>query len=35
MFLKAGYEIKIKKFLQFKQDDVFKRYVEDLCEMKK
>ena len=35
MFLKAGYEIKIKKVLQFKQDDVFKKYVEDLYEMKK
>ena len=35
MFLKARYDIKIKKVLQFKQDDVFKRYVEDLYEMKK
>ena len=35
IFLKAGYDIKIKKVLQFKQDDVFKRYVEDLYEMKK
>ena len=35
MFLKAGYDIKIKKVLQFKQDNVFKKYVEDLYEMKK
>ena len=35
MFLNAGYEIKIKKILQFKQDNVFKKYVEDLYEMKK
>ena len=34
MFLKAGYDIEIKKVLQFKQDDVFKKYVEDLYEMK-
>ena len=35
MFLKAGYDIKIKKVLQFKQDNVFKKYVENLYEMKK
>ena len=35
MFLKAGYKMKIKKVLQFKQDDVFKKYVEDSYEMKK
>ena len=34
MFLKAGYDIKIKKILQFKQDNVFKKYVENLYEMK-
>ena len=27
--------LKLKKVLQFKQDDVFKKYVEDLYEMKK
>ena len=35
MFLKAGYDVKIKKILQFKQDNVFKKYVEHLYEMKK
>ena len=33
--LNAGYEIKIVKILQFKQDNIFKKYVEDLYELKK
>ena len=35
MMLDAGYDIEIKKILQFKQDDIFKKYIEDLYEMKK
>ena len=31
----AGYDIKIKKILQFKQDNIFRKYIEDLYEMKK
>ena len=33
--LNAGYDNKIKKILQFRQDDIFKKYIEDLYEMKK
>ena len=35
MMLDAGYDIKIKKILQFRQDDIFKKYIEDMYEMKK
>ena len=35
MMLNAGYDIKIVKILQFKQDNIFKKYVEDLYELKK
>ena len=35
MMLNAGYDIKIVKILQFKQDYISKKYVEDLYEMKK
>ena len=33
--LDAGYDIKILKILQFRQDDIFKKCIEDLYEMKK
>ena len=35
MMLDAGYDIKIKKILQFRQDNIFKRYIEELYELKK
>ena len=35
MMLDARYDIEIKKILQFRQDDIFKKYIEDLYEMKK
>ena len=35
MMLDVGYNIRIKKILQFKQDDIFKKYIEDLYDMKK
>ena len=35
MFLKAGYDIEVKKILEFFQDNVFKNYVEHLYEIKK
>ena len=35
MMLDAGYDIKIKKILQFRQEDIFEKYIEDLHEMKK
>ena len=35
MMLDAGYDIKILKILQFRQDDIFEKYIEDLFEMKK
>ena len=33
--LEAGYGIEIKKILEFRQDNIFKKYIEDLYEMKK
>ena len=35
MFKKAGYDIKIKKILQFKQEAIFKNYIEFLYSKKK
>ena len=35
MFKKAGYDIEIKKILQFKQEPIFKNYIEYLCSKKK
>ena len=35
MMLNAGYDIKIKKILQCRQDDTFKKYIEDLHEIEK
>ena len=35
MMLDAEYDIKIKKILQFRQDNIFQKYIEDLYEMKK
>ena len=35
IMLDAGYDVKIKKILQFRQDNIFKKYIEDLYEMKK
>ena len=35
MMLEAGYDIEIKKILEFRQDKIFKKYIEDLYEMKK